>query len=647
MTKVTPKETKGQSGRLLRLLPYILAILLWIILATRGQFFLRKVEDLSLFLFDSEYISDALSTPGGLLGVAGSFLTQFLCYPWAGAFIWTVLLLIIYQLTVKAFDIPGVYSSLCLISSVLLVIANVSLGYGIFIMRTQDYFFAPLLGYLLALIPVFAAKHIKNAAIRIIMLVVWSAAGFTLAGTFALTGTLAAAIIKPREETSRSKRLAVLTAGITIVILTPIVMNGLYTSFRMADGWTVGLPDVSKSDWTRAVRTPFQLALLSLPLLAIASRLLKDRSGLRYFSVAVYTFSAAAVYIFWFNDSNFRTELAMSEAVDRFDWQQVVDIYQEAVNSHSKSDAKAYAARTAKLAGIKDQNERSETVENFSSRFFEPTRTMVLYRDLALIKMNRALDEAFTMKDGGRPQKSRTQISMAYQSGSQLYLQYGLPNLCYRWCLENAVEHGWTNSSIKYMALLSILTGEQEMAYKFLGKLDRTLFHRGWAAQYRQLASDVKQAASARPFNTILPLMCFEDNMTNDLGKCETHLMKHFLMDAPHTTTPEFDRVSLFWAMRTQSIPDFWSKLSAYLDTNPASKLPRGVQEAALLYTSLEKRGLNIQYDEKVTDSYNRFTQYVSKHQVHDLKESAYQFSQQFGKTFYYFYYFIRNIQTY
>ena len=647
MTKVTPKETKGQSGRLLRLLPYILATLLWIVLATRGQFFLRKVEDLSLFLFDSEYISDALSTPGGLLGVASSFLTQFLCYPWAGAFIWTVLLLIIYQLTVKAFDIPRVYDSLCLIPSVLLVIADVSLGYGIFIMRSQDYFFAPLLGYLLALVPVFAARRISNAAIRTAMLAVWSAAGFALAGAYALAGTLAAAITAPRKETSRSNRLAVLAAGIAIVILTPVIMNGLYTSFRMADGWTVGLPDVSEADWTRAVRTPFQLTLLCLPLLAMSSCLLKERNGLKLLPVAVYALSAAAVYGFWFKDGNFRTELAMSEAVDRFDWQKAIDIYQEQVNSHVKSDAKAYAARTAKLAGIKDQDERSQITEKFRSHFFEPTRTMVLYRDLALFKMNRALDEAFTMRDGGRPQKSRTQISMAYQSGSQLYLQYGLPNLCYRWCLENAVEHGWTNSSIKCMALLSILTGEQEMAYKFLGKLDRTLFHRKWGAQYRQLASDVTQAASARPFNTILPLMCFEDNMTNDLGKCETHLMRHFLQEVPNTTTPEFDRASLLWAMRTQSIPDFWSKLSAYLDTNPASKLPRGVQEAALLYTSLEKRGLNIQYDEKVTDSYNRFTQYVSKHQVHDLKESAYPFCQQFGKTFYYFYYFIRDIQTY
>ena len=74
---------------------------------------------------------------------------------------------------------------------------------------------------------------------------------------------------------------------------------------------------------------------------------------------------------------------------------------------------------------------------------------MVLYRDLALVKTDKALDEAFSMKDGSRLQKSRTQIPMALQSGKQLYFHYGLTNLCYRWCFEDAVEHGWNAGTLR------------------------------------------------------------------------------------------------------------------------------------------------------------------------------------------------------
>lgn len=648
MTPVTPKEQKRQYEPIIKLVPYFIAALLWIILATREQYFLHKIEDLSLFMFDWNFIKDSLSVPGGLLGVAGSFLTQFLYIPWAGALIWVILLLMIYQLTIRALNIPQSFRSLAIIPAALSVIACTSLGYAIFIARAHDYFFATLLGYIAALIPVFAIKRIGSATGKLILLLIWSVAGYTILGAYAFAGTIAAAIIKQNEtDIPRAWRIGILSGSIILTLLVPVIMYGFYTSFRMSDGWTLGLPAVSESEWTSSVRVPFILTLLSLPLLSIVSLRLKEGFKSIVLPTAIYIISAASVYGFWFKDSNFHTELAMSDAVDRFDWQQVIDIYQKAVTSKAKSDSKAYKARTAELNGIKDQNTRSSIVEKYSRRFFEPTRTMVLYRDLALIKTGRALDEAFTMKDGGRPQKSLTQIAMTYQSGEQFYFQYGLPNLCYRWCLENAVEHGWSTGSVKYMALLSILTDEQDMAYKFLDMLDNTLFHRKWAAQFRTLVTDRAKVQATAPFNSILPLLCFDDKMSNDLGKCEMHLIRHFIYDRPDISTPEFDVIALFWAMRTQSIPDFWKQLSYYMDTNDAAKLPRGVQEAALLYTSLEKHSTDIQYDLAVMESYNRFTQYVSKHQVRDTNESAYAYSQQFGRTFYYYYYFIRNINTY
>ena len=414
--------------------------------------------------------------------MAGSFFTQFLYLPWLGSLIWVLSLLITYLLTIKAFNLADQFKALAVIPVALFVIGNMSLGYGVFIMREQDHFFAPVLGYLASLIPLFATKRIKATGYRILLLVFWTVIGFPLLGTFALTGTLTAACVTfMDQDILRGKRLSVLGISIALIILVPLLGYNLYTSYRLADSWNLGLPSISDDLWTHAIRTPFQLALLFLPVMAIASHWLKENRKNIIFQSLIYIISVAAVWTFWFKDDNFRTELAMSEAIDRFEWQEVIDIYKRAVSSHAKSDARAYSDRTVKLKGVTNQNTINEIIDTYNRRFFEPTRTMVLYRDIALLKMDRALDEAFTMKDGGRRQKSRTQIPMVLQSGKQLYFQYGLPNLCYRWCIEDAVEHGWSYGTLKYMSMLSILTGEEEMAMKFLDKLDKTLFHKKWS----------------------------------------------------------------------------------------------------------------------------------------------------------------------
>ena len=648
MTPVIKNKTNRLSGPLFRWLPFVLAALLWVVLIFRGQFYLKKVEDLSLFMFDWLYFKEAFSIPGGPLGLAGSFFTQFLYYPWLGSLIWIAILLITYQLTIKAFNIPEQLRALAIIPAALLIIGNMSLGYGVFIMREQDHFFAPVLGYIIALIPVFAAKRIKPIWAKAVLIALWTACGFPLFGTFALAGTLAVASITLTDSSLlRQQRFALLAAGIAFILLIPLVYYNFYTSYRLADSWHLGLPSISNDAWTRAVRAPLQLALLFIIVMALAARKLKADNPKPLIPTVVYIASIACIWAFWYKDCNFRTELAMSEAVDRFDWQQVIDIYQKTAKAHAKSDAKAYQARTKALASVQSADEKAQITDKYSSRFFEPTRTMVLYRDLALLKTNRALEEAFTMKDGGRRQKSRTQIPMAFQSGKQLYLQYGLVNMSYRWCLEDVIEHNWSFSTLKYLAMHCIIMQEGEFSHKYLNKLRKTIFYRRWANEQYALAHDSTLMASSEPYKSILPYMCFENRMSNDLVKSEAFLFRHFTEPEPPHPTPEYDRAALLWAMRTQDIQLFWQRFFCYIRSNNVTQLPRGVQEAALLYSSLEKNSLELPYSKSVKDSYDSFTRFVKANPVRNIKESAYPYSQKFGKTFYYFYYFMRDLQTY
>ena len=190
------------NKKVAKYLPLMLAALLWAVLAFHETSYLRKIEDLSLFLFDRLFVIETLRVPGGLLGLAGSFLTQFLHLPWLGSLTWVLLLIASAALTSKAFKIPERFRFLSFIPAILLIISNTSLGYGIFIMRVQDHFFSPTLGYLLSLVPVIAVRKELScnhqASVGFIMplatVVLWAAIMYPFAGIWALAGTLAAGV---------------------------------------------------------------------------------------------------------------------------------------------------------------------------------------------------------------------------------------------------------------------------------------------------------------------------------------------------------------------------------------------------------------------------------------------------------------------
>lgn len=633
----------------MKLIPFILALALWCTLTFREQYFLKKVEDLSVFLFDRQFILESLRIPGGILGLTGSFLTQFLHLPWLGALIWVALLLLAYRLTIRVFRISSSLSPIALIPIALLIIGNMSLGYGVFIMRDQEHFFTPVLGYMASLIPVAAICRCRQLWSRLALIAVWIMAGFPVLGAYAFIGAVSAAFTELSDkEHLRNERFTVLAFSIAMTILVPLVFYSFYTTYRLVDSWVVGLPSISEDVLTRGMRAPFQLALLCQLLLALISpKLSATPARNTILQCALYAVAVATVWTFWFKDENFHTELAMSASVDRYDWQKVEDIYVKAAARHAKTDEKLYKSRTKKIENARSSDEITEIVERYSKRFFEPTRTMVLYRDLALLKMNRALDEAFTLKDGGRPQKSSLQIPMAWQSGKQFYFQYGLVNMSYRWCLEDAVEHNWSYGTLKYMAMHAVIMQEPELAEKYINKLEKTLFYRGWARAQRELESDEAAMSMAEPYSSILPYMCFENRMTNDMVKTETFLINHFLGLEPEQPTPEYDRAALLFAMRIQDIPRFRERLYYYVNTNRVNVLPRSVQEASLLYSKLEPDGRQLPYDNSVIQSYEAFNKFVQSHPIRSMKESDYLFWQKFGKTFFYYYYFIRNLQTY
>lgn len=658
MTNRTIGTTHAKT--IIKSLPYVVALLLWAALAFYGNFYLKKVENLPLFIFDKIFLKEAFLIPGGPLGVAGSFCTQFLHIPAVGAFIWVLTLLVSGRMMRIAFDLKDRLELLAYIPALLLIIANVSLGYNVFIMRSMDHFFGPTLGCLLAIVPVIIAQHIatksyscnRKTLFIIVLLVAWTALTYPLAGIYSLAGTLAAGVhLTTIKEFTIHNRIALLGTAFAAIFIVPLALYGLYTSFRLDDAWIQGLPSISNDAITKSLQAPYYTMLgfiILMPLIVKGvNHVIKTHRNQLVMSIGLSVIYLLLIFSFWNKDKNFRTELAMSQAVDEFNWQEVIDIYAATMKQHSRTDAKVYDKRSKALDKQMSTSEVEFIVDKYDEHFFEPTRSMVLYRDLALLKMNKALDLAFTMKDGGRKQKSRVQVPLVAQSGKQFYLQYGLVNMCYRWCLEDVIEHDWSVSTLKYMTLYSVVMQESELAQKYINKLSKTLFYRKWAREQQELSTSRSAMSASAPYKEILPYMCFEDQMSNDMSNTEVFLINHFLGVEPPNATPEYDRAALLFAMRTQSIPHFWERLMYYVNSNDFSKLPQSVQEAAHLYSTLEKDDTGLPIDKSVKESYDSFNRYVASHPIQSLKEAEYPYYKQFGKTFYYYYYFVRNIQTY
>ena len=101
--------------------------------------FLWKVQEMNLFQSTPLFFNDMMLMPGGLLSYVGTFLTQFLHYPWLGVLILSACWLLLMWLVKRTFQLPGKWVLSTLIPVVLLLLTIVDMGYWVYILKLQGY----------------------------------------------------------------------------------------------------------------------------------------------------------------------------------------------------------------------------------------------------------------------------------------------------------------------------------------------------------------------------------------------------------------------------------------------------------------------------------------------------------------------------
>lgn len=628
----------------------IFAASVWSITSFLQGSLLQRIETESLFTYDSVSLRNALIVPGGLLDFNGAYLTQFLHIPALGSAIWVALLLLSAWMTVRTFQLKGMAQLTALIPPLMLVLAQACLGYSIFKMKCDGYFFTPVMGYILILATVWAFRSIPGRLAALLLLVLWTPAAYAYSGIYAVAAALMTGIISIGMEKGARFKIASIVTGPVLALIVPPVMSMFYTTFRQSMSWGIGLPDLPTDNGFMIYRIPFMVILAYMILVSVIRDVTRESDmKVTCASLASLVIAVVMTAAFWYRDENFMTEIRMSQAVDEQDWTRVVKIFKEVQDKHRKSDEKAFTARSKKIGNAASESEQDEIVAKYKKKFFEPTRPMVMYRDLAMIMLGTEGSQGFALRDGNRRQKRRFEMSMAYQAGKQLYFYYGLPNFSYRWSMECSVEYGWSISDLKYAAMSLMARGEWDGAGKLLDKLEKTRFHSEWAKEQRKLLGNMEKLSQVAPYNHILQLYCYDDELAKDMSLAEDFLFRHFTKKDVETSTPLYDRVALFWAMKLQDIPTFMSSFYKYLDSNNPKSIQRHYQEAALLYGDLERNPTltALPFDNAVKEGYANFKKYSAQYGVRNLDESRYIYERKFGTTFPFFYYFTRNFQTF
>lgn len=610
--------TMVEAG-LLKRLPLIaglsFALVVWVLLNAFEHEFLFRVQELSLWLPTKVYFDERMLVPGGMMSYIACFLTQLFYYPMLGSLIYVALLLLVQWLTMRVFRIPSRHALVALIPSVLILCCSMEVGYWIFQIKTQGYFFSMLVGFLFVLSAILLYQSSKGWG-RFAVMVGIAVVGYPLFGFYASL-TLAGIALWTLRNGEEGRGIAMLVC-VALIVATPILYYAVYEQTRFVDMFTVGMPAFEFSKRDVFTWIPYVLLYL-FPLVLPFVPLGRDENSVPKTSFLIESACGAIVIValglvFWFRDPNFRAEIKMNHAMERLEWRKALDI------------AKA----------------QKQT----------PTRLIVLNKNLALLKLGKAGDEMFHYLDGGEAPKSPLQIRLMQVGGKMLYYHYARMNFCYRWCLEDAVEYGWKIDYLKYMVRTSLISGEPALAQKYINTLKKTLFYRDWAKKYEKMVENPSLMAKDREMASILPLYQYEDQLDGDNSLVEIYLLNYFAHTYSDVSTPMFDEAALMCALTLKDIPTFWNCFFRYANSHKADRMPTHYQEAALLYGNLEKNVdiSKMPFDKTVKMRFQDFMRFAQKHAVENVErdpEAKKIFYERFGNTFWYFYFFIRDVKSY
>lgn len=602
---------------------------------------LFRMQELSLFLPTKHFLQVSTIYPGGILTWLAAFMTQFFFHPVLGMGLMLVAWAIIMAMSCRLFRLRGVWQWLSLLTPLALTACLVQTGYWIYYMKLQGYPWVPTLGVLFSLAAALIHGAIPNRWGKLAWLLLFGIAGYPLMGAWSFLGVGLMTLTDVRRnlnhetkaDTPRFLSYASVPLAILLIAVVPqVYVQWCYGQVQYDTAYFAAMPSFQygKTDCPEYRYAYYALAASFLVYFLASLRMVADAKK-RWLPVAVIIMLLAAgvwgVNKRWERDTNFHKEVAMTNAIHRLDWEEVLRIM----------------------------------VDPEVGAPMPPTRVMVMMKNLALFRLGRAGNEMFRYPEGAEQQHAPWQVRMTQVGGKLLYYHYGKAGFCYRWCMEDGVEFGWSVDVLKYMTKTSLLTHDWKVAKKYIDLLKQTRYHREWAEKYETFIGHPERMEADEEMQPIVPMSQFPDRLDGDNTLVEMYLLKTF--SGGFGADPYYQEMTLICSLIMKDIELFWPRFHQYLNMHqqePGFRVPTHYQEAAYLYSMLEPQrpsqlwpGLTnaealqrLPFDQSVKESYKNFMDFNTQCGSMTDEQKKVAFRPQYGNTFYYFYFLMRNQKT-
>jgi len=586
-------------------------------LLTYESEYLWKVQELNLFLDTQLFLRQQMVSSGWLLTWLGSYFTEFFYHPWIGVTMLCLWWALLMAVVARTFRIPLKWGVVLLVPVAALLVSDVELGYWIYYLKLRGHFFAATIGTTIAVAAVWLYRLLPSRFwMRPLFMVFSTAVLYPLIGFYGLLSTALMIILAWRlRDMSPTARVVATALGILAIVLWPLFYyHYVFYQTNLLNIYWTGLPLFVLTEETPAYYTPYYILAFSLAVMA--ARYSPDLSGeirrpwvWAVANVLLLVALVVGVYHYWYKDYNFHKELRMQMCMENLDWQGVLD---EA----------AVAAD-------------------------EPTRAIVMMKNLALFRLGRQGDEMYHYKTGAKASDTPIMLRMTQVVGRSVYYHYGQLNFCYRWCLEDGVEMGWRVEYLKYLLRCALLNGENHVARKYLAQLRHTRYYSEWADRYERFIGDNKAIQDDEEFKPILSLMKSDDMLASDNSLVEYFLMNQFL--CYNSTDKLFQEQALISALWSKDIQTFWPRFFEYAKSHLDQHMPLHYQEAAYLYGQLEHQidVSNMPFNKEVVQTYHDFMEMAQQCRGMSEAQMREAFYPRFGHTFYYEYFLIRDQKLY
>lgn len=574
---------------------------------------LWKVQHYNLYLFSSLFFKQQMIVPGGMLSYLGAFFTQFFYYPWLGVAMLCGWWLLLTWVTKRTFRIADRWCALALLPVAILLVSNMDLGYWHYMMKLKGYFFVSTIGTTAAVCLLWAFRSLPDKLLlRLLYVVIVTAVGYPLMGAYALVAVLLMGIWTWRLSGNKTQNAVVSVAAVLCIVAVPLLCyRYVYYQTNLDYIYRAELPIFSISeDYPEFFYPYYALAACFLALVLVnlsAEKAKKQKAWLTWgIQGVIIVIMFVGVKHFWYKDANFHHELAMQRCIDHLDWEGVL-------KEGAKQDG-------------------------------EPTRAIAMMHNLALSRLGRQTEEMYYFPKGSKKSDTPLPIYMYKVAGRLIYYHYGLVNECHRMCMEEGVERGWNVEFLKDMARCALLNKEPQAARKYLDLLKQTLFYDDWAEHFQTLAVTGETSKDAET-GPITRMMHYENTLGADNGYVEKNLMT--LLSQTDADDLYFQEQAVLGAMWTRNPDDFWDRFQQYVDLLPeGSVVPRIFQEAAYLFATMQQRSdrEEMPLDENVKKNFRAFMGEMQQYRGPRARQMRSALYPSYGNTYYYEYFFLKDI---